>query len=35
VVILSASALAVEAPYSPFEPEEVAVPESLISGPPS
>jgi hypothetical protein len=35
VVILSASALAVEAPSSPFEPEEEALPESLISGPPS
>ncbi|HOO53883.1 MAG TPA: hypothetical protein PLM24_02810 [Methanothrix sp.] len=35
VVILSASALAVEAPYSPFEPEEEAQPESSISSPPS
>jgi hypothetical protein len=35
VVILSASALAVEAPYSPFEPEEEALPESMISSPPS
>ena len=35
VVILSASALAVEAPSSPFEPEEYAAPpESLISSPP-
>jgi hypothetical protein len=38
VVILSASALAVEAPSSPFEPEEVVVPDYLdgsINGPSS
>jgi len=38
VVILSALALAVEAPSSPFEPEEVVAPDSLdgsIDGPPS
>lgn len=35
VVILSASALAVEAPTSPFEPEEEVAPDGLIDGPPS
>ncbi|OPX81945.1 MAG: hypothetical protein A4E50_00673 [Methanosaeta sp. PtaB.Bin087] len=34
-VIFSASALAVKAPSSPFEPEEEALPESSIRGPPS